>query len=319
VRILVALFVVVAGLAACSVSMLGALGASPAHVSLRTFVAPPPEPFGLRRRELHAGVRWGRESVWLRSAVEMFASRIDVLALPHGTPVSVWTLGDDVIAAEVFRDEHSGGPLFAAPAFDGERGERVRFFDHEGRALDGAFLARPVAYDYVSSRFGPRVHPITGRNQKHRGVDLSARRGTPVWSAGDGVVVSATENRSAGLHVVVRHANGLRTKYFHLDAIDPAVVPGKRVLRGQPLGIVGSTGMSTGPHLHFEVATWGASQDPLAFAWPAGARLPRAQREAHTATVEKLRAMTSDDVLFTWSDAPASTIATTPAVDVPST
>jgi murein DD-endopeptidase MepM/ murein hydrolase activator NlpD len=318
VRTAVSLIIVVIALGACSVSVLDALLVPQRARSFRAYVSPPPEPFALRRRELHVGVRWGREAAWLRSAVEMFSSRADVLALPYGTPVSVWTLGDDVVAAEVFRDDDAGGSLFAAPALDGAS-RMVRFYDEQARAIDGAFLARPVAYDYVSSRFGPRVHPITGKNQRHRGVDLSARRGTPVLSAGDGVVVTAMEHATAGLHVVVRHQNGVRTKYFHLDALADGIAPGKRVKRAQPLGVVGSTGMSTGPHLHFEVMQHGASADPLAFAWPAGARLPKKQREAHLAVVDKLRAMTSEDVLFTWSDTPARMIATTPAPAAPST
>jgi murein DD-endopeptidase MepM/ murein hydrolase activator NlpD len=113
----------------------------------------------------------------------------------------------------------------------------------------------------VSSEFGDRVHPITGHRHLHEGLDLAAERGTPVVGAGAGVVVRAEEAGHYGNLVVVDHGDGLETRYAHLDTI--AVKVGEHIGSGQPLGTVGDTGRTTGPHLHFEVRRYGQPENPL--------------------------------------------------------
>ena len=118
----------------------------------------------------------------------------------------------------------------------------------------------PVELGPISSAFGWRRDPLTGQGRFHKGVDVKAAYGQPVPSVAGGTVVSAGSQGSYGLTVVVEHDSGIRTRYAHLSEL--AVRPGDVVARGQDLGRVGSTGRSTGPHLHFEVLEEGRPVNP---------------------------------------------------------
>lgn len=120
-------------------------------------------------------------------------------------------------------------------------------------------LHRPVDAP-VTSRFGPRIHPVTGEHRDHHGVDLAASSGAPVRAAAGGTVVFAGSRGGYGNLVIVDHGDGLQTRYAHQRALD--VREGQRIEAGQRLGTVGSTGLSTGPHLHFEVRREGQPVDP---------------------------------------------------------
>ena len=128
-----------------------------------------------------------------------------------------------------------------------------------GRGVLGSPLASPV----ISSRFGNRVHPIFGTSRLHAGVDFSAGTGTPILAAGNGTVVYAGWKGGYGNAVVIDHGGALATLYAHQSRI--AVANGQAVKRGQVIGYVGSTGFSTGPHLHFEVRVNGTPVDPLRY------------------------------------------------------
>jgi murein DD-endopeptidase MepM/ murein hydrolase activator NlpD len=112
----------------------------------------------------------------------------------------------------------------------------------------------------ITSRFGPRLHPVLGRLHEHRGIDLGVPVGTPVVAAQAGRVRSVGESRSSGRYVVVDHGDGLVTRYYHLDAAE--VVRGALVGRGERIGTSGASGRVTGPHLHFEVELGGRRVDP---------------------------------------------------------
>jgi murein DD-endopeptidase MepM/ murein hydrolase activator NlpD len=121
-------------------------------------------------------------------------------------------------------------------------------------ALQGMTMTYPLAMmAEITSRFGWRIHPITGDRRFHAGVDLGAPYGTPVLAALNGQVVSADYMDGYGLTVVLEHSTGQRTLYAHLSGI--AIESGSHIQQGQVIGWVGSTGNSTGPHLHFEVQT----------------------------------------------------------------
>lgn len=118
----------------------------------------------------------------------------------------------------------------------------------------------PLPRGVISSRFGPRLNPVTGNRGFHNGLDLSAPFGTPVMSAAPGVVRSITRDRLLGLLVIVDHADGYATRYAHLQEV--LIQEGALISAGEVLGRVGSTGFSTGPHLHFEIRRFGTPRDP---------------------------------------------------------
>ncbi|MCG8420430.1 MAG: M23 family metallopeptidase [Proteobacteria bacterium] len=127
------------------------------------------------------------------------------------------------------------------------------------RSEFSALKIQPIA-GAQSSGYGYRRHPISGRRKFHRGVDFRARRGTPVRAAGSGVVVVAKRRGGYGKLVIISHGKGVETRYAHLHRI--GVKKGEVVAAGEVIGAVGSTGRSTGPHLHFEVRRSGKAVDP---------------------------------------------------------
>jgi murein DD-endopeptidase MepM/ murein hydrolase activator NlpD len=126
-----------------------------------------------------------------------------------------------------------------------------------------AYWLLPCSYTRLSSPYGYRVHPITGIYTFHHGVDLAASSGTPIKASRAGVVTTATWNNSAGNYVSINHGDGFSSSYLHMTHY--IVSPGQRVEQGQIIGYVGSTGASTGPHLHFAIYYNGVSQNPAAY------------------------------------------------------
>jgi murein DD-endopeptidase MepM/ murein hydrolase activator NlpD len=160
------------------------------------------------------------------------------------------------------RVEAAGHPYYAF-AFSGDSGGHDRgFYDERGRSLRRAFLKTPVAFRRISSRFGGRYHPILGRWRSHQGIDYSAAPGTPVRATADGMVTKAGREGGYGNLIEVRHVNGIRTRYGHLSGFAAGIRVGARVRQQQTIGYVGSTGMSTGPHLHYEFLVNGRATNP---------------------------------------------------------
>ncbi|WP_144187004.1 M23 family metallopeptidase [Elioraea rosea] len=154
----------------------------------------------------------------------------------------------DVLYAEL----ESAGKVHRIWRFEGRDG-RVDWFDENGVSVRRSLLRTPLDAARISSRFGMRRHPILGYGRMHQGIDFAAPTGTPVYAAGDGRVAFAGRRGGYGTTVVINHAGGTSTLYAHLSAIQRGIRPGSAVRQGQVIGRVGSTGMSTGPHLHFEV------------------------------------------------------------------
>lgn len=138
----------------------------------------------------------------------------------------------------------------------------VRYYDEKGRSLASMFLRNPVSFRRISSSFGRRRHPILGTMRNHNGIDYAANSGTPVRSIGDGVVISAGRNGGYGNQIEIRHANGFVSRYAHLRGFAAGIRRGTRVRIEQTIGYVGSTGLSTAPHLHFEILVGGQFRDP---------------------------------------------------------
>ncbi len=134
-----------------------------------------------------------------------------------------------------------------------EEGGRGDYFDAKGESARRLLMKTPIDGARLSSGFGTRRHPILGYAKAHKGVDFAAPRGTPIMAAGDGVVERAGPYGSFGNYVSIRHAQGYKTAYAHMNSIRKGVRAGARVRQGDIIGTVGSTGRSTGPHLHYEV------------------------------------------------------------------
>ncbi|MBS9722429.1 M23 family metallopeptidase [Tianweitania sp. BSSL-BM11] len=139
----------------------------------------------------------------------------------------------------------------------------IDYFDQDGKSSRQFLLRNPVPNGRFTSGFGGRKHPILGYVRMHSGVDWAAPRGTPIIAAGNGVVESAERSSSFGNQTIIRHANGYETSYNHQNAFAPGVVKGAKVRQGQVIGYVGTTGLSTGPHLHYELIVNGTKVDPM--------------------------------------------------------
>ena len=195
-----------------------------------------------------------------------------------------------LIYEEIWRDGEylRDGPILAARFTNrGETFEAIRFdagdgpdyYDPEGRRMRKAFLRAPLNFSRVTSNFNPRrFHPVTRQIRPHNGTDYGAAPGTPVWSAGDGVVIESAKNRVNGNYVFVQHGNHIVTRYLHLNRRD--VKRGDRVSQGQTIGTVGSTGLATGPHLHYEFLVNGVHRDPRTVDLPPADPLPEIHRAA---------------------------------------
>ena len=184
----------------------------------------------------------------------------------------------DLLFEKVYREEHFSGygdVLAAEFVNDGREVRAFRFhvpgeseaqyFDAEGRSLKRLFLRSPFRFEpRITSRFSyRRLHPVLGRHRPHLGVDYGAPTGTPVIAVANGTVVSAGWSGGGGNMVRLRHTNGYETYYLHLSAFGRGVRRGVRVMQGQVIGRVGSTGLSTGPHLDFRIRRNGTFVNPL--------------------------------------------------------
>ncbi|WP_269715997.1 M23 family metallopeptidase [Caulobacter sp. NIBR2454] len=153
----------------------------------------------------------------------------------------------------------------------------VDYFDETGKNVRGFLLRTPVDGARITSGFGARRHPILGFTRMHQGIDFGAGSGTPVLAAGDGVVVEAGRKGGYGNWVKIRHNGGWETGYAHLSRYAKGLKKGQRVKQGQLVAYVGSTGMSTGPHLHYEIFNGGRRVNPVGAKIPQGTILAGAE------------------------------------------
>ena len=157
------------------------------------------------------------------------------------------------------------------------------YFDENGQSMKKFLMKTPVDGARLSSGFGMRKHPILGYSRLHGGVDFAAPTGTPIYAAGDGTIKRANRFGSYGNYIAIRHANGYETAYAHLNGFARGIRAGTRVRQGQVIGYVGTTGRSTGPHLHYEVHVNGKKMNPLALKVPTGRKLEGPQLAAFKA------------------------------------
>ncbi len=208
-------------------------------------------------------------------------------------------LYEEILSADR-RQRRGGEVLYAAFELGGEtltayrftRGDgTVGYYDRSGRSVRKSLMRTPVDGARLSSRFGKRRHPVLGYTRMHKGVDFAAPRGTPIYAAGDGTVVFAGRNKGYGNYVRIRHNGTYTTAYAHMSRIAKGVRKGVRVRQGQVIGYVGSTGLVTGPHLHYEVLRDGRQVNPLALRQVAAEALRGADLTAFARRVAEIDAL----------------------------
>ena len=193
--------------------------------------------------------------------------------------------GDSIEVFHSLADEDDAGSgepeiLYAALEHDGTMKRFYRFrtpddgvvdyYDEEGKSAKKFLMRKPVADGALRSRYGMRRHPVLGVRRLHAGVDYGAKRGTPIFAAGNGVIKKMGRSSGYGNLTTLRHTNGYETRYAHQTRFAKGLKVGSRVRQGQIIGYVGSTGLSTGPHLHYEIRVNGKPVDPLRIRLPQG-------------------------------------------------
>ena len=149
----------------------------------------------------------------------------------------------------------------------------IEYFNGDGKSATKALMKTPINGARLSSAYGMRKHPILGYNKKHMGVDFAAPTGTPIMAAGTGHIEYVGTNGGAGKYIRIKHLNGYKTSYSHLSSYASGMQKNVRVKQGQTIGYVGSTGLSTGPHLHYEVIFNGEKINPMKMKLPSGKKL----------------------------------------------
>ena len=187
--------------------------------------------------------------------------------------------GEPVAAGKLLAAEFvNGGKPYRAVLYRDANG-REAFYTPEGESLKKGFLRSPLEFSRVTSSFtNSRKHPIYGFHRAHTGVDFGAPTGTRVKATSDATVAFAGRKGGYGNVVILRHPNGFETYYAHLSAFAAGIRPGRVVSQGQVIAFVGSTGASTGPHLHYEVRIAGTPYNPLSVKLPGSPPLAAAQR-----------------------------------------
>lgn len=199
---------------------------------------------------------------------DVFAWTIDFFGIQKGDEFRVLyeeeyvedrSLQNFTIKAALF---NQGGVEYYAIPF--EQGGKLSFYDETGKNLERAFLKAPLDFFRISSRFSnSRYHPVLKRYRAHHGVDYAAPVGTPVYSIGEGTVIAKGYQNGGGNFVKIKHNSVYTTTYMHLSRFEKGLAVGKRVRQKEVIAYVGSTGLSTGPHLDFRVHKNGAPINPL--------------------------------------------------------
>lgn len=215
----------------------------------------------------------------------------------NGTPLNV----GNILSAEIIQN----GKIHQAFLFnkkDPNSDNNGVYYDDKGLAMKSGFLFQPIANPSISSSFGVRVHPITRQVRMHNGVDFRGPIGTPILAPGDGVIIMRERQRGYGNMIKMRHNGNINTLYAHMSAFNEQFTIGSRVKAGEVIGYLGNTGLSTGPHLHFEVHLDGEPVDPVNTALPS----EDLNIEQLKLFFEKKQKLLS--TLFMVSDHPANTI-----------
>ena len=192
--------------------------------------------------------------------------------------------------SEIILDDES----YELYRFQSEGDEFVEYFNSDGKSATKALMKTPINGARLSSGFGMRKHPILGYNKKHQGVDFAAPTGTPIMAAGTGHIEFVGNNGGAGKYIRIKHLNGYKTSYSHLSKYASGIQKNVKVRQGQVIGYVGNTGLSTGPHLHYEVIFNGKRINPMKMKLPSGKQLKDKNLEIFLAEKERINAEVSE-------------------------
>ena len=221
---------------------------------------------------------------------KLFAHKIDFREMQPGDDFKlvfgrkVTESGRTVAIGELEYAELKGVKFYRFERSDGG----VDYFDENGKNIKGFLLRTPIDGARMTSNFGLRRHPVLGYARAHQGVDFGAGHGTPILAAGDGVVVKASRWGGYGNYVQIRHSGGWETGYAHVSRYAKGIKPGAKVRQGQVIAYVGSTGLSTGPHLHYEVWQRGKRVNPVGVKVPQGTVLAGAELARFKAQKERI-------------------------------
>ena len=214
------------------------------------------------------------------------------------------------IMYEIFLDEHkkiveTGEILFANLKLSGQDNSLYYFeekdneghYDKNGKSVQKALMKTPINGARLSSSYGMRMHPIDGYNKMHRGTDFAAPKGTPIMASGNGIIEKASWCGGGGNCVKIRHNSTYQTVYAHMSKFARGIKKGVRVKQGQIIGYVGSTGKSTGPHLHYEVIINGKKVNSQKLKLPSGKVLKGKVRKLFETEKIKLNVLKSEKIL----------------------
>ena len=188
--------------------------------------------------------------------------------------------GEKVLDGDVLITEFNNkGKKITSIRFDLKNG-KSEYFSSEGINVKKAFLRSPVKLSYISSKYNlRRKHPVLHTIRAHKGVDYAANKGSPVRATGDGTISFAQYNGGCGNEIKIKHSEDYTTRYCHLDKYNSRTKVGRKVKQGQTIGYVGSTGLATGPHLHYEFHVNGKHTDPLRVKFPNATPIRSSERD----------------------------------------
>ncbi|MFW5969648.1 MAG: peptidoglycan DD-metalloendopeptidase family protein [Halofilum sp. (in: g-proteobacteria)] len=248
----------------------------------------------VRTSLFQAAANAGLEDRMIMELTDIFGWDIDfVLDIRRGDRFTVvhesyYKDGDRVRTGKIVAAEFENrGTTHRAIRYTDADGESD-YFAPDGTSMRKAFLRSPVEFSRISSRFGKRRHPILDEMRDHQGVDYAAPPGTPIRATGDGRIAERGPNGGYGNFILIRHGNGYSTAYGHMRAFAKGQRVGSSVEQGEIIGYVGSTGRSTGPHLHYEFRVKGEHRDPLNVEFPSSDPIASDERERFEETTGPL-------------------------------
>lgn len=203
--------------------------------------------------------------------VDMFATNVDFASdLRRGDRFDIvyetfWQNGEFIRSGRVLAGEfHNGGAKYQSVWFDEpDSKEGGGYYGFDGKSLKKAFLKSPLEFSRISSGFSMRMHPLSGKWKQHKGIDFAAASGTAIRASGDGVIETIGAQGGYGNMVVIKHWSNYSTAYAHMSRFAKGIRKGSKVSQGEVIGYVGSTGWSTGPHLHYEFRVNNEPRDPM--------------------------------------------------------